>query len=86
MINLKVSSEHTIDLQLVKTALEESGFCTAFDKMIATAAPHVNLDRAKVLQPLRASLITKTASSGVTLKSMEMYALTSFVTVFARVQ
>jgi len=45
--------EHTIDLQLVKTAFEESMFCTAFDKMIATAAPHVNLDRVKVLKPLR---------------------------------
>ena len=87
MINLNVLSEHTIDLQLVIAALEDSGFCTAFDAMIKTAEPYVDIDRTTALQDLRS---IANHPDGVFWCDDDVNAdvrvLTSFVTVSAQVQ
>ena len=58
MINLNISLEHPVELQLVKTALVKNGFCDAWNGMvntIMTSEYNRNINPTAIFQPLRSA-------------------------------
>jgi hypothetical protein len=57
MINLNISLEHPVELQLVKTALENNGFCDAWKGMVntITTSAYNTINPTAIFQPLRSA-------------------------------